>query len=242
MLGQKPTAPLSVSWSRPGRFRSEVASAAQHGPRSSHGRSSGHRAHGRAGSVLCGAREHHGAADLRSGVEVTAILGAVNVAATYFAFRFIDKAGRRPLALGRYLGMMVFMLVSAADRAFSTGAPKTVVVMVGFSFFISFAIGVGGTGLADPGRGIPHRRPRPRGRDRRDCRLAGQLRSHRGLPGLAEGERPGLGHGVLRGSRGAGNRVRRPVPARDQRTITGTSRHRIRAASSAQQSARLIGV
>ena len=34
-----------------------------------------------------------------AGVEVTAILGAVNVVATYFAFRWIDKVGRRPLAL-----------------------------------------------------------------------------------------------------------------------------------------------
>jgi hypothetical protein len=34
-----------------------------------------------------------------AGVEVTAILGAVNVIATYFAFRWIDKVGRRPLAL-----------------------------------------------------------------------------------------------------------------------------------------------
>jgi len=91
-----------------------------------------------------------------AGVEVTAILGAVNVAATYFAFRFIDKAGRRPLALGGYLGMMVFMLVSAAGVAFLTGAPKTVVVMVGFSFFISsFAIGVGGTGWLIQGEVFP---------------------------------------------------------------------------------------
>ena len=34
-----------------------------------------------------------------AGVEVTAILGAVNVIATYFAFRWIDKVGRRPLAM-----------------------------------------------------------------------------------------------------------------------------------------------
>jgi MFS transporter, SP family, arabinose:H+ symporter len=91
-----------------------------------------------------------------AGVEVTAILGAVNVAATYFAFRFIDKLGRRPLALGGYLGMMVFMLVSAAAVGFLTGAPKTVVVMVGFSFFISsFAIGVGGTGWLIQGEVFP---------------------------------------------------------------------------------------
>ena len=82
-----------------------------------------------------------------AGVEVTAILGAVNVIATYFAFRWIDKVGRRPLAMWGYAGMAVFILIAAAGVGFLTGVPKTVLVMVGFSFFItSFAIGVGGTG------------------------------------------------------------------------------------------------
>ena len=47
-----------------------------------------------------------------------------------------------------YAGMAVFILVAAAVEWDSlTGVPKTVLVMVGFSFFItSFAIGVGGTG------------------------------------------------------------------------------------------------
>jgi MFS family permease len=91
-----------------------------------------------------------------AGVEVTAILGAVNVVATYFAFRWIDKRGRRPLAIGGYLGMSVFMLVAAAAVAFLTDIPQTVVVMVGFSFFItSFAIGVGGTGWLLQGEVFP---------------------------------------------------------------------------------------
>ena len=91
-----------------------------------------------------------------SGVEVTAILGAVNVVATYFAFRWIDKVGRRPLALWGYAGMTVFMLVAAAGVAFLTGTPKVVVVMVGFSFFISsFAAGVGGTGWLIQGEVFP---------------------------------------------------------------------------------------
>jgi MFS family permease len=91
-----------------------------------------------------------------AGVEVTAILGAVNVVATYFAFRWIDKFGRRPLAMGGYAGMAVFMLVAAAGVAFFTDLPKTVVVMVGFSFFItSFAIGVGGTGWLIQGEVFP---------------------------------------------------------------------------------------
>ena len=91
-----------------------------------------------------------------AGVQVTAILGAVNVVATYFAFRWIDKVGRRPLALWGYAGMSLFMLIAAAGVAFLTGTPKIVVVMVGFSFFItSFAIGVGGTGWLIQGEVFP---------------------------------------------------------------------------------------
>src|ERR1700730_6435212 len=91
-----------------------------------------------------------------AGVEVTAILGAVNVIAAYFAFRWIDQAGRRPLAMFCYVGMAVFILVAAAGVGFLTGVPKTVLVMVGFSFFItSFAIGVGGTGWLIQGEVFP---------------------------------------------------------------------------------------
>jgi SP family arabinose:H+ symporter-like MFS transporter len=91
-----------------------------------------------------------------AGVEVTAILGAVNVIATYFAFKWIDKVGRRPLAIWGYVGMTVFILVAAAGVGFLTDLPKTVVVMVGFSFFItSFAIGVGGTGWLIQGEVFP---------------------------------------------------------------------------------------
>src|SRR5580693_3379743 len=91
-----------------------------------------------------------------AGVEVTAILGAVNVVTTYFAFRWIDKVGRRPLAMFGYAGMTVFILLAAAGVAFLTDLPKTVVVMVGFSFFItSFAIGVGGTGWLIQGEVFP---------------------------------------------------------------------------------------
>jgi sugar porter (SP) family MFS transporter len=91
-----------------------------------------------------------------AGVEVTAILGAVNVIATYFAFKWIDKVGRRPLAIWGYAGMAVFILLAAFGVAFLTDLPKTVVVMVGFSFFItSFAIGVGGTGWLIQGEVFP---------------------------------------------------------------------------------------
>src|SRR5204863_5865658 len=67
-----------------------------------------------------------------------------------------DKRGRRPLAMGGYAGMAVFMLVTAFAVGFLTDIPKTVVVMVGFSFFItSFAIGVGGTGWLIQGEVFP---------------------------------------------------------------------------------------
>jgi sugar porter (SP) family MFS transporter len=91
-----------------------------------------------------------------AGVEVTAILGAVNVVATYFAFRWIDKIGRRPLAIWGYAGMTVFILVAAFGVGILTGIPRVVIVMVGFSFFItSFAIGVGGTGWLIQGEVFP---------------------------------------------------------------------------------------
>ncbi len=91
-----------------------------------------------------------------AGLISAAILGAVNVVATYFGFRWIDKVGRRPLALWGYAGMAVFMLVAAAGVAWLTGTPKVVVVMVGFSIFIaSFAMGVGGTGWLLQGEVFP---------------------------------------------------------------------------------------
>jgi SP family arabinose:H+ symporter-like MFS transporter len=91
-----------------------------------------------------------------AGLQAAAILGAVNVIATYFAFRYIDKVGRRPLALGGYMGMTVFMLVAAAGMGLMSGSSKMVVVMVGFSLFItSFAIGVGGTGWLIQGEVFP---------------------------------------------------------------------------------------
>ena len=91
-----------------------------------------------------------------AGLQAAAILGAVNVVATYFGFRYIDRLGRRKLALGGFAGMAVFMLVAAIATAWLTGTPKTVMVMVGFSFFItSFAIGVGGTGWLIQGEVFP---------------------------------------------------------------------------------------
>ena len=100
-----------------------------------------------------------------SGVEVTALMTVVNVAATYLAFRYIDKVGRRKLAIGGYIGMAVFALVAAAGLEYFTGTARIVVVMIGLSAFIaSFAIGVGGTGWLLQGEVFPtsvRGRPRP---------------------------------------------------------------------------------
>jgi MFS family permease len=91
-----------------------------------------------------------------AGVEVTAIMTAVNVAATYLGFRWIDKFGRRVLAMGGYTGMIVFALVSALGLAFLSGTTRLVVIMIGLDFFIaSFAIGVGGTGWTLQGEVFP---------------------------------------------------------------------------------------
>ncbi len=91
-----------------------------------------------------------------SGVEVTLMLTAVNVAATYFAFRWIDRKGRRKLAIGGYLGMALSALLAGAGLAFFTGNSRIVVVMIGLAAFIaSFAIGVGGTGWLLQGEVFP---------------------------------------------------------------------------------------
>jgi MFS family permease len=95
-------------------------------------------------------------AQTTSGIEVTAIMTAVNVAATYLAFRWIDRIGRRKLAIGGYLGMGVMALVAAAGLGFLGGTAKVVVVMAGLSLFIAaFAIGVGGTGWLLQGEVFP---------------------------------------------------------------------------------------
>jgi MFS transporter, SP family, arabinose:H+ symporter len=89
-------------------------------------------------------------------IEATLIISAVNAAATYFAFRWIDRLGRRKLSIGGYTGMAVSMLLSAVGIAFFTGLPRVVIVMIGLDAFIaSFAIGVGGTGWLIQGEVFP---------------------------------------------------------------------------------------
>jgi MFS transporter, SP family, arabinose:H+ symporter len=91
-----------------------------------------------------------------AGVEVTAIMTAVNVGSTYLGFRWIDKFGRRWLAIGGYTGMIVFALVAGLGLAFLSGTARLVVIMIGLDFFIaSFAVGVGGTGWTLQGEVFP---------------------------------------------------------------------------------------
>jgi SP family arabinose:H+ symporter-like MFS transporter len=91
-----------------------------------------------------------------AGVEVTAIMTAVNVLATYVAFRFIDRIGRRKLAVSGYTGMAISAIVSAGGLALLSGTPRIVVVAIGLDAFIaSFAAGVGGTGWLIQGEVFP---------------------------------------------------------------------------------------
>lgn len=89
-------------------------------------------------------------------VAVTAVMSVVNVIATYFAFKFIDRIGRRRLAVGGYTGMAAAMLVGAAGVAFTNGLSQVILIMVGLDLFIAaFAIGVGGTGWLIQGEYFP---------------------------------------------------------------------------------------
>jgi sugar porter (SP) family MFS transporter len=92
-----------------------------------------------------------------AGVEVTAIMTAVNVASTYLGFRWIDKFGRKALAIGGFAGMIVFALVAALGLVVvPAGNWRLAVIMIGLDFFIaSFAIGVGGVGWTLQGEVFP---------------------------------------------------------------------------------------
>jgi MFS transporter, SP family, arabinose:H+ symporter len=91
-----------------------------------------------------------------AGVEITLIMTAVNVAATYLGFRWIDKFGRKPLAIGGYTGMIISALIAALGIAFLSGTFQLVVIMIGLDAFIaSFAVGVGGTGWTLQGEVFP---------------------------------------------------------------------------------------
>src|SRR6201995_384799 len=84
-----------------------------------------------------------------AGIYVTAIMTSVNVASTYLGFRWIDKFGRRKLAIGGFTGMIVFAPVPAGNW-------RLAVIMIGLDGFIaSFAVGVGGTGWTLQGEVFP---------------------------------------------------------------------------------------
>ena len=95
-------------------------------------------------------------ASTTAGVAVTSIMTAVNVIATFFAFRYIDRIGRRKLAIGGFAGMAVMAVVAAIGVGLLSGTPRVVVGMIGLSLFIaSFAVGVGGTGWLIQGEMFP---------------------------------------------------------------------------------------
>ena len=167
-----------------------------------------------------------------AGVEVTAIMTSVNVAATYLGFRWIDKFGRKPLAIGGYTGMIVFALVTAggSDPHVRHAAARGHHDRPGLLHRL--VRGRRRRRRLDPaGRGVPHRGPRSGRGLRRDDRLAGQLCPHRGLPGDAERHQPVRRHGRLRRPVRAGHRVRLEVPARDQEPAGRGDRPGLRAAA-----------
>ena len=134
-----------------------------------------------------------------AGVEVTAIMTAVNVAATYFRFRYIDRIGRHELATSGYLGMTVFALMAAAGLGvpYGHGSPGAGHDRTRLLHHF-FCRGRRGHGLAHPGRGLPHCGAGPSRLPRGDRGLDGQLRPDRGIPGLEFVDRAGRAPRVLR--------------------------------------------
>jgi len=95
-------------------------------------------------------------ASAQTGTGVTAIMTAVNVAATYLGFRYIDKIGRGKLSMTGYTGMALSAVLAGIGLGYLGGTAKIVVVMVGLDVFIaSFAMGVGGTGWLIQGESFP---------------------------------------------------------------------------------------
>ncbi len=76
-------------------------------------------------------------------VLAASILAVINVIATYIAFKYIDRIGRRNLGLSAYAGMLLFDLLGGilVMKGILIGA---LIAFAGFIIF--FAYGVGGTG------------------------------------------------------------------------------------------------
>ncbi|MEM3670486.1 MAG: sugar porter family MFS transporter [Thermoprotei archaeon] len=85
-------------------------------------------------------------------VEAASIFAIINVAATYIGFRFIDRAGRRTLAVAGYSGMAFFGFLGALLR-YSNNSIGMLVSMA--LFIVFFAFGVGGTGWIIQGEYFP---------------------------------------------------------------------------------------
>ncbi len=73
-------------------------------------------------------------------ISASAILGAINVAATYIGFKLLDTTGRRTLALYGFAGMTVFGLLGMTLALMHI----LIGILIGFAgFIIFFAFGVG---------------------------------------------------------------------------------------------------
>ena len=72
-----------------------------------------------------------------AGVEVTAIMTSVNVAATYLDFPCRQIRPQAALAIGGYTGMILFALVTAGGLTLTSGTLRLVVIMIGLDFFIA---------------------------------------------------------------------------------------------------------
>ncbi|MEM4131053.1 MAG: sugar porter family MFS transporter [Metallosphaera sp.] len=76
-------------------------------------------------------------------VLAASVLAVINTAATYIAFRYIDRVGRRRLGLSAYLGMLIFDLLGG----FLVMNGVLIGALIAFAgFIVFFAYGVGGTG------------------------------------------------------------------------------------------------
>ncbi len=75
----------------------------------------------------------------------TAIVGAVNVLATFIAIAFVDRVGRRPILIASFVVMAIGMAVVGALLAGGTpeGAMRIVVVAMLLVFIVGFAMGAG---------------------------------------------------------------------------------------------------
>ena len=83
--------------------------------------------------------------DASSSILATVGIGVVNVLATIFAVRYLDKLGRRPLILAGLVGMCISLLgVSLTFQIGSqTGLMPFIAMLCIFLFIISFAVSLG---------------------------------------------------------------------------------------------------